>query len=30
VPPANQARFVAAAKPSSTYIESIGTSHLKA
>jgi len=29
VPPANQARFVGAATPSSTYMESIGTSHLK-
>ena len=29
VPPANQARFVGAAKPSNTYLESIGTSHLK-
>jgi len=29
VSPANQARFEGAAKPSSTYMESIGTSHVK-
>jgi len=29
VPPANQARYVGLAKRSSTYMESIGTSHWK-
>jgi len=29
VPPADQARFVGAAKPSGAYSESIDTTHLK-